>query len=138
MVYLPKIIPRVPSNLSLRFKPSDFKYNILELDSPLTPIEQRGCSQRLKWKTMSTRMRIATISLLVGICVAIQLMIILLIRHHYRRAPPPPPEIPDSVKFPWRQFEEYVPFYSQLIIERIGNPSSRIIMKVSSLNPTQT
>lgn len=108
MVYLPKIIPRVPSHLSLRFKPSDFKYSILELDSPATPIEQRGCSQRLKWKTMSTRMRIATVTLLVGICVAIQLMIILLIRHHYRRVTPPPPEIPDSVKYPWRQFEEYV------------------------------
>lgn len=111
MVHLPKIIPRVPSNLSLRFKPSEFKYSILELDGrPSSPIEPRGCSQRLTWKTMSMRMRIATVTLLVGICVAIQVFIILLIRGHYRRAPSPP-EIPESVKYPWRQFPEYVFFW---------------------------
>jgi len=109
MVYLPKIIPRVPSHLSLRFKPSEFKYSILELDNPASSdSERRGCSQRLKWKTMSVKMRIATVTVLVAICVAIQVSIILLIRGHYRRAPPPPPEVPEHVKYPWRFFPEYL------------------------------
>src|SRR5271170_945505 len=100
MVYLPKIIPRVPSNLSLRFKKgSDFKYTALELPGPNSPTEGRGCSQRLRWKTMSTRLRVATVALLVGICVAIQVSIILIIRCHYRR-PAPPIEIPETVKYP--------------------------------------
>jgi hypothetical protein len=105
MVYLPKIIPRVPSNLSLRFKASEFKYNALELDSPPASTAVRGCSQRLRWKTMSVRMRIAVITLLVGICVAIQVSIILLIRSHYRQKPV---IIEDSVKYPWRKFPKYV------------------------------
>lgn len=111
MVYLPKIIPRVPSNLSLRFKSSDFKYSALELDGATSPTEGRGCSQRLRWKTMSTRMRIAVVALLVGICVAIQITIILLIRSHYQRKPASI-EIPESVKYPWRQFPEYVICYT--------------------------
>ena len=111
MVYLPRLIPRVPSNLSLRFKATDFKYTALELDGGSTPpAGSRGCSQRLNWKTMSVKMRVATVVLLVGICVAIQTTIILLIRGHYRRVSrPTTPEIPESVRFPWRQFPEYPP-----------------------------
>lgn len=119
MVFLPKIIPRVPSSLSLRFKPSDFKYTLLELplDGTTSP-EQRwggrwagrfGCTERPRWKTMSTLWRFLTVTTLVGICVAIQVTIILLIRSHYRKQPAP--EIPDSIKFPWRQFPEYVVFW---------------------------
>jgi hypothetical protein len=111
MVFLPKIIPRVPSSLSLRFKPSEFKYAALGLDgSTVSPSERRGCSQKLRWKTMSMKMRILLVAVLVSICVAIQVTIILLIRRHYRKLPPPP--VPDSVRFPWRQFEEYDPFGS--------------------------
>ena len=108
MVYLPKIIPRVPSNLSLRgFMKSDFKYSALELSGATGPTDGRGCSQRLRWKTMSMRMRILSVSLLVGICVAIQVTIILLIRRHYQK-PAPVIDLPESVKYPWRSFPEYV------------------------------
>src|SRR5271170_8127171 len=131
MVYLPKIIPRVPSNLSLRgFMKSDFKYSALELSGATSPTDGRGCSQRLRWKTMSMRMRILSVSLLVGICVAIQVTIILLIRGHYRR-PAPVIDLPESVKYPWRSFPEYVTCSILLIIGKIGDPSYRIAMKLS-------
>ncbi len=61
---------------------------------------------------MSLKMRIATVTLLVGICVAIQLTIILLIRGHYRRAHAQSPEVPEHIKYPWRFFPEYVSFDS--------------------------
>jgi hypothetical protein len=72
---------------------------------------------------MSTRMRILLVAVLVSICVAIQVTIILLIRRHYRKLPPPP--IPDSVKFPWRQFEEYGPLKVDLIQYRLATVGKR-------------
>jgi len=102
MVHLPKIIPRAPSYLSLRFKPSDFKYKtLLDLDIRPNPSnDARGCSRRPQWKTMTVRMRIVTVTLLVAICLAIQLCIILLVRGYYKSG------LPDSIKYPWRQFPE--------------------------------
>jgi hypothetical protein len=100
---LPKILPRIPSQLSLRFKPSDFKYSSLDYDGANYTTYRAGCAQRLQWKTMSTRMRILTVALLVGICVTIQVVLILLIRGHFRNDKDP---IPESVKYPWRFFTE--------------------------------
>src|ERR1700736_1856074 len=112
-----KILPRVPSQLSLRFKASDFKYSSLDFDGANYTTYRVGCSQRLQWKTMSTRMRILIVALLVGICVTIQVGLILLIRSHFRNEQP----IPESVRYPWRFFTEYLLVFAPLISGMIGN-----------------